>query len=71
MPWHKQAMKDVISCDKLRVGANDLKPGDFRMGQPVPGHAGTSPSEYIARVRLTEGTETSKYLQEKKVITIP
>ena len=24
MPWLSEAMKDVISCDKLRVGANDL-----------------------------------------------
>ena len=24
MPWLTQAMKDVISCDKLRVGANSL-----------------------------------------------
>ena len=24
MPWLTEAMKDVISCDKLRVGANDL-----------------------------------------------
>ena len=24
MPWLLQAMKDVISCDKPRVGANDL-----------------------------------------------
>ena len=23
-PWLSEAMKDVISCDKLRVGANDL-----------------------------------------------
>ena len=23
MPWLTEAMKDVISCDKLRVGAND------------------------------------------------
>ena len=22
MPWHQKPMKDVISCDKLRVGAN-------------------------------------------------
>ncbi|ETJ16671.1 hypothetical protein Q604_UNBc4C00038G0001, partial [human gut metagenome] len=21
MPWHQEPMKDVISCDKLRVGA--------------------------------------------------
>jgi hypothetical protein len=24
MPWHKQAMKDVVSCDKLRGDANSL-----------------------------------------------
>ena len=24
MPWLTEAMKDVISCDKLRLGANDL-----------------------------------------------
>ncbi len=24
MPWHMQAMKDVIGCDKLRGGANTL-----------------------------------------------
>ena len=29
-----EAMKDVISCDKLRVDANDLLSEDFRMGQP-------------------------------------
>ena len=34
MPWLSEAMKDVISCDKLRVGANNLSSGDFRMGQP-------------------------------------
>ena len=34
MPWLTEAMKDVISCDKLRVGANNLWSGDFRMGQP-------------------------------------
>ena len=34
MPRLSEAMKDVISCDKLRVGANDLWSEDFRMGQP-------------------------------------
>ena len=34
MPRLTEAMKDVISCDKLRVGANNLRSGDFRMGQP-------------------------------------
>jgi hypothetical protein len=34
MPWLSEAMKDVTSCDKLRVAANKLLSGDFRMGQP-------------------------------------
>ena len=34
MPWLSEAMKDVISCDKLRGGANNLRSVDFRMGQP-------------------------------------
>ena len=34
MPWLSEAMKDVISCDKLRVGANNPWSVDFRMGQP-------------------------------------
>ena len=34
MPWLTEAMKDVISCDKPRVGANNLGSEDFRMGQP-------------------------------------
>ena len=24
MPWLYEAMKDVVSCEKVRVGANDL-----------------------------------------------
>ena len=24
MPWYGKAMKDVVSCDKLRLGANNL-----------------------------------------------
>ena len=35
MPWHQEPMKDVISCDKLRGGANILRSGDFRMGKPT------------------------------------
>ena len=64
MPWHKRAMKDVASCDKPRIVANEQRPGDFRMGQPNAGNAALLPAEYIGRVERTEGTETSKYLQE-------
>ena len=35
MPWHQEPKKDVISCDKLRGGANILRSGDFRMGKPT------------------------------------
>ena len=35
MPWLWEAMKDVVSCDKLRVGANDHWSEDFRMGEPT------------------------------------
>jgi hypothetical protein len=34
MPWVLEAMKDVISCDKLGGVANTLRSQDFRMGQP-------------------------------------
>ena len=64
-------MKDVVSCDKPRVGANNLRPGDFRMGQPRTGNAVRLPAEYIGRVELTRGSETSQYPQEEKAIAIP
>ena len=64
-------MKDVVSCDKPRVGANDLRPGDFRMGQPGAGNAASLPVEYIDRAERTEGSEPSQYLQEEKSIEIP
>ena len=31
MPRLTEAMKDVISCDKLRVGAHSLRSEDLRM----------------------------------------
>ena len=70
MPWYKKAMKDVTTCDKPRRGGNNPRPVDFRMGQPVPGNAGTSTTESIGCVRPTQGTETSKYLEEEKTIVI-
>jgi hypothetical protein len=40
------------------------------MGKPGRGNALSSPAEFIGRVRLTEGTETSQYLQEEKETSI-
>ena len=54
MPWLTEAMKDVISCDKPRVDANNLRSEDFRMGQPVC----LKDSHYL-KIELTQGTETS------------
>ncbi len=65
MPWHRKAMKDVVSCDKRRRGANNLRPGDVRMGKPSRGHARLPARE------PTRGTETSKYPAEEKSTEIP
>ncbi len=64
MPRHEKAMKDVASCDKPRRGAHNLRSGDFRMGKPFLSNVRKLPAEYIGRIEPTEGTETSKYLQE-------
>ena len=53
MPWHMKLMKDVVSCDKPRVGANNRQSGDFRMGQPGTGHAVPSPGEHIVWMKPT------------------
>ena len=66
MPRLSEAMKDVTSCDKPRVGANDHRSGDFRMGQP-----GTLDACHAKFSRRTRGTETSHYPQEKKTTVIP
>ena len=39
MPRHEEAKKDVVSCEKLRRGAHNLRPVDIRMGQPGSGNA--------------------------------
>ena len=54
MPRHMETMKDVISCDKPRVGANNLRSGDFRMGQPIMSYIMIPPSEYIGWDEPTE-----------------
>jgi hypothetical protein len=62
MPRLSEAMKDVTSCDKLWGDAHNLRSIDFRMGQP--GYLKNS-----HRKGQTQGTETSKYLEEKKTIS--
>ena len=71
MPWHKKAMKDVVSCDKPRGDANNHRSEDFRIGKPTRSHVREFLAEYIGRAKGTEKTETSKYLQEQKTNVIP
>lgn len=63
-------MKDVATCDKPRQGGNSLRPGDFRIGQPIQSNVWICSAEFIGRNKLTKGTETSKYLQEEKTTVI-
>ena len=65
MPWLSEAKKDVTSCDKPRQEANTHRSADFRMGQPAGGDSGIRPSR-----KLTRGTETSQYPEEKKTKVI-
>ena len=67
MPWHDKAKKDVISCEKPRVGANNLRSVDIRMGQPGSGNAESS----VVRQRRTEGSETSKVPLGREIEEIP
>jgi hypothetical protein len=71
MPWHGQAKKGVISCEKRRGAARRPRSGDARMGKPGSRHGLSSPAEYIGGRRPTGRTETSKYPQEKKSNEIP
>ena len=68
MTWLVQAMKDVASCDKLRVGASSLLSADFRMGQPFQANT-WKPRHYVGG--LTRGSETSQYPEEEKPDGIP
>ena len=70
MPWYGKAKKDATTCDKPRIGVNNLRPADLRMGQPIPSNVGISATESIGCKKLTRGTETSKYPVEDKTIVI-
>ena len=59
MPWYREAKKDVISCEKPRVGANNRRSVDVRMGQPDPGNVG-SPAEGGGKRRELKHLSTSR-----------
>ena len=70
MPWYEKSMKDAITCDKPRIGGNNLIPGDLLMGQPAMSNVMASTPEYIGCAKTTRGTETSQYPEEEKTIVI-
>ena len=71
MPWHLEAMKDVGNGDKLRGAVTQAiirrsPNGKTRLIEDEALYA-----EYIGVTGQTQGTETSKYLKEKKTTVIP
>ena len=70
MPRQSEAMKDVLTCDKPREDGKSHYTLGFPNGETHL-HKQVSASEYIACLRRTRGTETSKYPKEKKSIEIP
>ena len=62
MPRLSEAMKDVLSCEKLRGLAKLNWSADIRMGEP---------DTLKAYLKPTRRTETSKYPEEEKTIVIP
>ncbi len=67
MPRYGKAMKDVASCEKPRGAASERRSGDVRMGKP----GGSNVPSPWETAEPTQGTETSKYLEEKKSKEIP
>ena len=71
MPWYQEAMKDVGSCDKLRGAATQALIRRFPNGETRAGECRPPHTEYIGVLEQTQGTETSKYLEEEKTTVIP
>jgi hypothetical protein len=67
MPWLLETMKDVVSCDKLRGAAHKRYIRRFPNGTTWY----TEGVSFRAIGKSTQGTETSKYLEEKKTNVIP
>jgi hypothetical protein len=60
-----ETTKDVVSCDKLWGAANKQRSIDVRMGKPI-----RLKTLFHCKMKITLGTETSKYQEEKKTIVI-
>ena len=64
MSWHLEAMKDVVACDMLRRAGKQALTRRFLNVETQYGDPVLPAGECIAGMELTQGTETSKYLEE-------
>src|SRR5947207_2655357 len=71
MSWHREATKDVVACDMLREAGKQASIRRFLNAETQLSNPQLLPAECIGRVEQTQGTETSKYLEEKKKTLIP
>ena len=71
MPWHREATKDVAACDKLREAGKQALIRRFLNAETRLVNSQSSYAECIGVTKRTQGTETSKYLEEKKETSIP
>ena len=71
MPWRRKPKKGAASGDTPRGGADGLRSGGARMGEPSGDHAPLPLDEHIVEEEATRGTETSQYPEEEKSTEIP
>ena len=71
MSWHREATKDVVACDKLREAGKQALIRRFLNAETQLSNPQLLLPECIGQVEQTQGTETSKYLEEKKKTLIP
>ena len=71
MSWHREAMKDVVACDKPREAGKQASIRGFPNRETGLGNPQSPAAECIGGMERTQGTETSKYLEEKRKTLIP
>jgi hypothetical protein len=71
MSWHREATKDVVACDMLREAGKQALIRRFLNEETRRNDLPSPAAEFIGGMERTQGTETSKYLEEKKKTLIP
>ena len=71
MSWHREATKDVVACDKPREAGKQASIRGFLNEETQSVNSRLPAAECIGGQGRTQGTETSKYLEEKKETSIP